>query len=323
MTGSNGVQPLVQHFQAEFQDFDVLSRAITGWDLDWRQLDRGPLEARVQQLMTPSVLLGRVDFSRRYHQRGATPPGFLTFGCLRAGMEDLNWCGQQAGVGDLLAFRSGGEYESFSPPDFGGYTMSFSEELLDREAHNRGLPGIRSNGSRVNQVLNVDPAALARLRNRLRGLCEAAGSEPDITKVPAFRREIESGLAGDVLRVLIGGKPAYSRPTSALRDHSVRRALELIRERPRDPLTVRDLCQAAEVSERTLRYAFRDLYGVSPKQYLQAHRLAGVRRDLRDFAVRGRIADVANRWGFWHMGQFAADYRRQFGELPSETLRRR
>jgi AraC family ethanolamine operon transcriptional activator len=33
-----------------------------------------------------------------------------------------------------------------------------------------------------------------------------------------------------------------------------------------------------------------------------------------------RIADVANRWGFWHMGQFAADYRRQFGELPSETV---
>ncbi|UCG61547.1 MAG: helix-turn-helix domain-containing protein [Candidatus Zixiibacteriota bacterium] len=34
------------------------------------------------------------------------------------------------------------------------------------------------------------------------------------------------------------------------------------------------------------------------------------------------IADVANHWGFWHMGQFSADYRRLFGELPLETLRR-
>jgi hypothetical protein len=32
--------------------------------------------------------------------------------------------------------------------------------------------------------------------------------------------------------------------------------------------------------------------------------------------------DVANNWGFWYMGRFAADYRRQFGELPSVTLRR-
>ncbi|MCK5375915.1 MAG: helix-turn-helix domain-containing protein, partial [Acidobacteria bacterium] len=32
------------------------------------------------------------------------------------------------------------------------------------------------------------------------------------------------------------------------------------------------------------------------------------------------VTDVANNWGFWHMGQFAADYRKMFGELPSQTL---
>jgi len=37
---------------------------------------------------------------------------------------------------------------------------------------------------------------------------------------------------------------------------------------------------------------------------------------------RTLVTDVANSWGFWHMGQFAADFRRQFGELPSETVRR-
>ena len=36
---------------------------------------------------------------------------------------------------------------------------------------------------------------------------------------------------------------------------------------------------------------------------------------------RFSIADAANRWGFWHMGQFTADYRELFGELPSKTLR--
>jgi len=35
------------------------------------------------------------------------------------------------------------------------------------------------------------------------------------------------------------------------------------------------------------------------------------------------IADLANEWGFWHMGQFAKDYQRQFGELPRDTLRGR
>ena len=52
-------------------------------------------------------------------------------------------------------------------------------------------------------------------------------------------------------------------------------------------------------------------------------RLRGVRIELRQSCSRRtRVADVAAQWGFWHMGQFAADYRRRFGELPSETLRR-
>jgi AraC-like DNA-binding protein len=59
----------------------------------------------------------------------------------------------------------------------------------------------------------------------------------------------------------------------------------------------------------------------SPKAYLQAQRLMGVRRMLRATGAEVPISDIANEWGLWHMGQFAADYRRHFGELPSETIR--
>jgi len=33
-----------------------------------------------------------------------------------------------------------------------------------------------------------------------------------------------------------------------------------------------------------------------------------------------RIKDIALGQSYWHMSQVAADYRRQFGELPSKTL---
>ena len=38
---------------------------------------------------------------------------------------------------------------------------------------------------------------------------------------------------------------------------------------------------------------------------------------------RDSVGDLAAKMGYWHSGQFAADYRRQFGELPSDTLKRR
>jgi len=100
------------------------------------------------------------------------------------------------------------------------------------------------------------------------------------------------------------------------------RARAYIEEHVRENVLVLDLCREARVSLRTLEYAFLDHYGIGPKTYLVTRRLHGARRALCKSDPRVGITDVANSWGFWHMGQFAVDYRRQFGELPSETLRR-
>ena len=53
---------------------------------------------------------------------------------------------------------------------------------------------------------------------------------------------------------------------------------------------------------------------------LQTVRLQSVRRNLLGKSPGNSISEIAASWGFWHMGQFAAVYRRQFGELPSETV---
>jgi AraC family ethanolamine operon transcriptional activator len=50
--------------------------------------------------------------------------------------------------------------------------------------------------------------------------------------------------------------------------------------------------------------------------------MPGARRDLRRAPADAKVADIANLWGYWHLGKFAADYRDQFRELPSQTLRR-
>ena len=60
-----------------------------------------------------------------------------------------------------------------------------------------------------------------------------------------------------------------------------------------------------------------------PHQYLQALRLNGLRRALRDPAGPGSVQEAAARWGFWHLSACAAEYKRMFGELPSMTLRAR
>jgi AraC family ethanolamine operon transcriptional activator len=102
----------------------------------------------------------------------------------------------------------------------------------------------------------------------------------------------------------------------------VQRALALIEEHAGESVSTADMCQATHVSERTLRNAFHEVYGISPKQYRircgleQAHRAL-----LAAHGVRGAVTQVATEYGFFELGRFAEAYRHLFSELPSETLR--
>ncbi len=111
--------------------------------------------------------------------------------------------------------------------------------------------------------------------------------------------------------------------TSRKREFALMRAEAHIERAACENLSVRDICRAAQVSQRTLEYAFVERFGMTPQRFLLVFRLNVARQQLRAAdPTNERVADIANRCGFWHMGQFAADYRRQFGELPSQGLQR-
>jgi AraC family transcriptional regulator, ethanolamine operon transcriptional activator len=106
------------------------------------------------------------------------------------------------------------------------------------------------------------------------------------------------------------------------RQQVVRLAVDFVDDRAGEYLTVQDLAAAARVSERTLRTAFQQSFGVAPVRYLKARTLNQVRAALKEAdPARTTVAQIATRFGVWEFGRFAHDYRCLFGELPSESLR--
>ena len=102
----------------------------------------------------------------------------------------------------------------------------------------------------------------------------------------------------------------------------IRRSLELLEACGTERVLVRDLAAGASMSERTIRTAFVEHYGVGPVRYLQLRNLHQVRRALRAADPEEvTVADVLLQHGEWEFGRFASRYKRLFGELPSETLR--
>lgn len=99
-------------------------------------------------------------------------------------------------------------------------------------------------------------------------------------------------------------------------------AEDYIHESANEVVTIPELCNASNASQRTLEYAFRERYGLTLKEYTLIYRLNNVRKQLRQaIPVKDQVSRIAQQHGFCHMGQFSASYRRLFDELPSETLK--
>ncbi|ROR83562.1 Helix-turn-helix domain-containing protein [Plantibacter flavus] len=100
-----------------------------------------------------------------------------------------------------------------------------------------------------------------------------------------------------------------------------RAAVEFMIANAHRPMGTDEIAAAAGISLRSLQAAFRREYGVTATDYLRSIRLDRVRQELRD-AEPGlaTVAEVARRWGFTHLGRFAASYTTRFGEYPSVTL---
>ncbi|MBP2232439.1 AraC-like DNA-binding protein [Azospirillum agricola] len=156
---------------------------------------------------------------------------------------------------------------------------------------------------------------------------------PDAAGHPALpdflRRQLEETA---MLMLLTGhehnGTEQMAGTPAAAAPRHVRAAEEFMRANAGESLTLAEIAEAAGVSIRTLTAGFRSFRDQSPMQQLRDIRMAAARDDLLQGPETGStrtggVADIALRWGFGNFGRFAGDYRRRYGETPSETLRRR
>ena len=312
----------IQVARLAFSNPEQFAEVAGNSDHDWQQLDHGRFEAKLFQVASTDTTTERIAFNRRFAQRGSSPSGMLTFGLIGRTVGKIGWCRQRVSTEDLLLFSPGGDNESVSGPGFRGSKMSYSEEHLEQIAADLELPLNLDRYREGGIAIKIDPAAAEDLRRRLRQVEHAVTKCSGDAGRRWIRHELHHEIPVRLLRILAADPPETSSRIGGFKARAARMARDYIDAHAADAPAIRDVGRAAGISWRSLDYAFREVFGVTSKQYLQASRLGCVRKELCRNGPAVKITDVAAEWGFWHMGKFAADYRRQFGELPSETLRR-
>ncbi len=306
--------------QAEFRDIDEFNEAVQGWDIDFQQVERGGLDAGLTSYPSRLTNLLRVHFSRAIAQSGSSPPGMRTFGLREDTSPWFEWCGREVKADSLLCFHPNSNFECLSRGGFAAFAMSFPETQLVAIAERLGHPDL------FDQLCTeeaIDATVSVHLP-RLHALLRQAFLDPDAslrnTKPMRSLDLFENSVAEELIMLLVDARCEPSRVSLRSRSRAVKAAMSFILQNAGERLTVSQVCEASGTSWRTLDRAFKEKLGTTPKACINKARLQGARRDLKGAAPTASVADIANKWGFWHLGDFAMNYRREFDELPSETL---
>lgn len=148
-----------------------------------------------------------------------------------------------------------------------------------------------------------------------------------IARAPGHELIASSAEEAFLYSLLLAQPSDLSAPISAGRLSTacpahVRRAEEYILAHLDQPITIADLIAVCGGSPRALFEGFRRFRGMTPMRFIRHQRLIRAREALENPAPCTGVAHVAMRWGFQHLGRFAAEYADAFGEAPSQTLKR-
>jgi transcriptional regulator GlxA family with amidase domain len=96
--------------------------------------------------------------------------------------------------------------------------------------------------------------------------------------------------------------------------------VEYIKNHPAGSYTVEDLARKAAMSERQLERRFREILGMTPKEFITQNRMKLACESLAHSAKP--IVDVALECGFSEQSAFATQFRRAIGTSPLKYRQR-
>ena len=307
-----------------YHDFEEYAEAFTRnqWDIDVTQLGRGGFKAELVSLSLGPFRINHAWMNRSCLIRGQTHAGVSTFGFPIAMESDWSWMREPMGPDTVQSYAPGNEYEAVTPTGFETITCSVLPNYFEMATGCEEFTSYILSPD-INVALNCGGKMKGHLISKFFQLLSQFQQNSEYLENQSCLSDCSEEISELLGQVDLSKNDPARVSRGNTRNAVISRAIEYLDSKQCEPVSVQELRKNANASRSTLERAFKDKYGTMPKTYLTARRLNGVRKMLKAPDSRTiKISDVASRWGFWHMSQFAADYRRQFGELPSETLTR-
>lgn len=121
-----------------------------------------------------------------------------------------------------------------------------------------------------------------------------------------------------ILRTFQGNFNIYEKSVNA--HPCMEKITQYIDNNLKNDISLDELCFISKVSVRSIYNMFSASFSTTPRSYIKNRKLQKVREELLGGRAKN-VTEVAFDYGFMHLGRLSCDYKKLFGELPSETRR--
>jgi len=308
-----------------FTDSDHLSAAVRHLNLELVQRVPGPFHGDLYSGTLEGTMVQFIHLNQPTISRAINAPDRLAVLIQLRGSEPCIWNGYESQGSSLITYGPGHEHFGSEPREFECAFVSIPLERIDllMERDHEAAMGRLRTGCHHLQAPAVGFVEIEKQLTQLQAVIE---SKPILLTHAAVRQMFEYSLEESLLSIIRKAEHRLLSQDSTDRQTSgqiIRRTEQFLESHPDQPIQLMQLCSAIGVKPPELGRAFRELLNIEPKRYLRLYRLHCVRRILlASDPSETSIEFVAKSWGFWSRLQFEAEYRRIFGELPSQTLAR-
>lgn len=306
-----------RHHQVSTWDSEHHAACLSDWDQTYSQLEAGAFSGELIDVGFSDIQVFRESTNRSVFQQGSPVDDCFVIG-MPVNMDGSGlFCGKQVRTQDLIAFNGSQGFNLITPKHFDVLAVTVPRlELLQLLA----LEGVDTAGMSNSVLMEPSPVTMDALKNCLLSIVSPEMLESAQLNHLQVQRIFKSAILSTTVSAIRSSKPV-NEPSRCFRSRSylVRTIIDWAMSRQDDPPSISEICLKFNIGRRVLNYSFTEVVGSSPLTYLRSMRLNGARRDLRKQGRTMSVQEIAGRWGFCHLPRFSAEYRKLFGELPSET----
>ena len=297
------------------EEADEVMHEMIGWDLELRQLDDGPFRSDLTVAKIGKTVFLWQRFNRAVQTVLHPPEGLEVLVLPIHDGGKIRLSGDNLANNEVLVMPKGSEADLVSGHHAGTDCIFLPEGRLTGMLETL-RPTPVSLKPRKAAIVHGNKARMQAIHKAIARLIAETPSRGARKRVDHLVTEAIAWMGESSSHWRLEGS-TVNRPNR----RTAKQAQKIIETRYRRPVRLDDLCCATGVGMRSLQRSFHDYFSLTITDYLKAVRLNGARRELVAADPGSTtVSAIARKNGIPHPGRFSVEFRKRFGECPSEVL---